>query len=78
MAGYLPYRRRPYWNLTDGTLPLSYTNYERGAHLAVIALTYKAVPAAALAYNVYRDGQWMWEEASARHQHCFVCKLPAN
>jgi len=75
MAGYLPYRQYPYWNLTDGTLPLTYRNYEPDAHLAVIALTYKAVPAA-LKFNVLRNGQWMWEEVSSAHKHCFVCKLP--
>jgi len=75
MAGYLPYRQHPYWNMTDGVLPLTHRNYEPDAYLAVIALTYKAVPAA-LEYNVHRNGEWMWEEATDSHQHCFVCKLP--
>jgi len=75
MAGYLPYRQRPYWNLTDGVLALTYRNYQRDAYLAVIALTYKMVPGA-LEFNVYSNGQWMWEEATFTHQHCFVCKLP--
>jgi len=75
MAGHLPYRQHPYWNLTGGVLPLTYRNYEPGAHLAVIALAYKAVPAA-LKYNIYRNGEWMWEEDTSTQQHCFVCKLP--
>lgn len=75
MAGYLPHRLHPYWNLTDGVLPLTYRNYEPDAYLTVIALTYKAVPAA-LVFNVFRNGQWTWEEDTSTHQHCFVCKLP--
>jgi len=75
MAGYLPHRQRPYWNLTDGIQPLTYRNYEPDAYLAIIALTYKGVPAA-LKFNAFSNGQWMWEEPTSTHRHCFVCKLP--